>query len=249
MRNVVVNCSALELLGAIGDGKVGAVITDPPFYVPISRPESGLDDRHTDPWSKSRADLQEIANDVKPVVAECFRTLRSGGALVVMGQGVSSTVWDYLAREAGFTWMAELVVLWNAGKPRLSNFGSLFTRINWYSRPGKRHTFNSGESRAIYSNVIVCSKVPITYRHHPAEKPVGITNLLISLLTNHDDLVVDPYCGSGSTLVSAAMCDRDWLGCDTDAGHVEVASRRAAHFELEEVEPVHLWVNNKLGEI
>ena len=95
----------------------------------------------------------------------------------------------------------------------------------------------------------MCSKVAITDRRHPAEKPTGITNLLVSLLTNQDDLVVDPYCGSGSTLVSAAMCDRDWLGADIDPAYVDVARRRVAHFELEEVEPIHLWINSRLGEI
>ena len=251
MRGVVVNCAALELLQSIGTGKAGAIITDPPFYIPVRRPESGTpDDRHKDPWSEiSRNDVEGITGEVAPVVTECVRTLRAGGALVVMGQGLSATVWDISARVAGLNWMAELIVLWNTGKPRVFNFGSLFTRINWYSKPGARHVFNSGDQRSIYSNVLVCDKVPLAARHHPAEKPVGLTNVLVSLLTNPDDLVVDPYCGSGSTLVSAAMCDRDWLGADTDAGYVQIATRRVAHFELEEVESIHLWINGRLGEI
>lgn len=249
LRGVVINCSAVELLQSVKSGGVGAIITDPPFFIPVGRSPSGMPNKDfNDPWTGA-ATIEEAVNEVKPVVAECARTLRAGGALIVMGQGISATAWDYVVRSSGLNWMAELVVLWNTGKPRISNFGSLFTRINWYSKPGSRHVFNSGDKRSIYSNVMVCNKVPLTERYHPAEKPVGLTNALITLLTNADDLVVDPYCGSGSTLVSAAMCDRDWLGSDTDAEHVRVASRRVAHFELEDVDEVHLWVNGKLGEI
>lgn len=249
MRDVIVNCTALELLASVGNGGAGAIITDPPFYIPIGRPESGMRfDDFRDPWSPART-VEAATNDVKPVITECYRALRSGGALVIMGQGISATVWDYVARSSGFNWMAELAVLWNTGKPRLGNFGSLFTRINWYSKPGKHHTFNSGEQRSIYSNVLVCNKVPIADKRHPAEKPVGLTNTIITLLTREDDLVVDPYCGSGSTLVSAAMCGREWLGSDTDTECVRLAGRRVAHYELEEVAEVHLWVNGRLGEI
>lgn len=153
--------------------------------------------------------------------------------------------------------MAELTVLWNTGKPRSQNFGSLHTHVNWYSKPGAKHTFNSGEQRSIYSNVLVCKKVPLAERLHPSEKPVGLTNFLVSLLTREEnpgmgteaDLVVDPFCGSGSTLVSAEMCERHWLGSDLNPTYCSAAETRIAHHELEHPAPVHLWVNNRLVEV
>lgn len=245
---MIVQCSALDLLSALGSGSVGAVITDPPFFIPIGRDGNTQGGMGGDPWSGVTS-LQEALGEVQPVVAECLRVLRPGGALVVMGQGIATTVWDFAARSAGLNWMAELTVLWNTGKPRRSNFGSLFTRIGWYSKPGARHTFNSGEQRSIYSNVLVCQKVPLNERRHPAQKPVGLTNFLVSLLTNDDDTVVDPYCGSGSTLVSAAICGRELIGGDTGESSVRIARARVDHFELEEVEPVWLWVNGRLEQV
>jgi DNA modification methylase len=123
--------------------------------------------------------------------------------------------------------------------------------IKWHIKPGARHTFNSGSVRSIYSNVIVATKVPVHDRVHIAQKPVELTNFLISLLTERDDLIVDPFCGSGSTLVSAAICGRPWLGCDTDKTQCDIAATRTMRHELEEAElrPLHLWVNGRLQEV
>lgn len=251
LRDAIVCCTAEDLLTPLEPNSVGAIVTDPPFFISAGRSGGG---EFSDPWSRVTS-LEEALEEVRPIVAHAHRVLRPGGALVVMGQGICTTVWDFLARSAGLDWMAELTVLWNTGKPRSQNFGSLHTHVNWYSKPGAKHTFNSGEARAIYSNVLVCKKVPLKDRHHPAEKPVGLTNFLISLLTRpgtserEADLVVDPFCGSGSTLVSAEMCERHWLGSDSNPSYASIAQGRVDHYELEEVEPVHLWVNGRLEEV
>jgi DNA modification methylase len=61
---------------------------------------------------------------------------------------------------------------------------------------------------------------------HPAPFPVELPQRLIGLYTFRDDLVLDPFMGSGSTLVAAISSGRRYLGCDTDAGYVAAAKRR-----------------------
>jgi DNA modification methylase len=156
--------------------------------------------------------------------------------------------WMNACEEAELIWMAELVVLWNTGKPRARNFGSISTHVLWFAVPGARHTWNS-KRRAIYSNVLVCSKVHGKDKLHPAQKPVELTTFLVSLLTNEDDTVLDPFCGSGSTLVSAAVAGRDYIGFDRDKEYVKIAQRRAAQHEVEEEGELSLWINNRLEEI
>lgn len=246
----VYHCDALRLLQCLDGGSVGAVVTDPPFFISTGRPPSGEPHwgEFDDPWSKA-GDMETCFAEVRPVVDEIARVLRVGGALAVMGQGLCRSVWDLSARAAGLNWMSELTILWNTGKPRGRNFGSLHTSVSWYSKPGAKHTFNSGEKRSIYSNVLVCKKVSTTVRNHPSEKPVGLTNFLVSLLTEESDLIVDPFCGSGSTLVSAAMLSRPWMGSDLDRGYCSVAKSRADNHELEDVDPVHLWINGRQVEV
>lgn len=63
---------------------------------------------------------------------------------------------------------------------------------------------------------------------HPAPFPVELPEKLIELYTFRDDLVLDPFMGSGSTLVAAARLGRRYVGYDTDQAYVGLARRRVA---------------------
>lgn len=219
------HCSALDLLTAIGDEEAGAVITDPPERFPVTQ--------------------------VKSVIREIGRVLRPGGGLVVMGSSSGLRAWERLARLANLHFMAEIIVLWDSGKPRTRNFGSLHSRILWFVKGGHRHTFNFelDPNQQMYSNVLIARRVPVQDRVHPSEKPIGITNFIISLLTNPTDLIVDPFCGSGTTLVSAELCDRPYVGCDTDEFAVRAAHKRVQYADLEPIDPVYLWANGVQHEV
>lgn len=235
-KDKVHSMDAVALLKSLPKNTVGAIITDPPFIVPTS-----------EDWRPDHSIVDDAVAWASPLASEMMRVLRPGGAAVVMGGSQGMSAWEVAAIRAGLTWMAEITILWNTGKPRSRNFGSLSTSVRWYAKPGASHVFNSGEKRSIFSNVIVCQKVPLELRIHPAQKPVELTNFLVSLLTRDGDLIVDPFAGSGSTLVSAAMCEREWLGGDIDEHYAKLAERRALHPDLEpDLAPLYLWLNNKL---
>jgi site-specific DNA-methyltransferase (adenine-specific) len=63
---------------------------------------------------------------------------------------------------------------------------------------------------------------------HPAPFPVELPERLIRLYTYKDDLVLDPFLGSGSTLVAAVRTGRRGVGYDTDADYVCIARERVA---------------------
>jgi modification methylase len=63
---------------------------------------------------------------------------------------------------------------------------------------------------------------------HPAPFPVELPERLIHLYTYRDDVVLDPFMGSGSTAVAAVRTGRHYVGYDTDAGYVALAEERIA---------------------
>ena len=63
---------------------------------------------------------------------------------------------------------------------------------------------------------------------HPAPFPVELPEQLIQLYTYADDLVLDPFMGSGSTLVAAARTGRRFVGYDLDPDYVAMARERVA---------------------
>ena len=63
---------------------------------------------------------------------------------------------------------------------------------------------------------------------HPAPFPVELPRRLIELYTYRDDLVLDPFMGSGSTAVASVQTDRHYVGFDTDPEYVSRATARVA---------------------
>lgn len=61
---------------------------------------------------------------------------------------------------------------------------------------------------------------------HPTQKPVEVLEPLVRAYCPAGGLVLDPFCGSGSTLVAAKACERRYLGIELDAVHTALAKAR-----------------------
>lgn len=72
---------------------------------------------------------------------------------------------------------------------------------------------------------------------HPAPFPVELPEQLIRLYTYKNDLVLDPFLGSGSTAVAAAALGRRYVGYDLDPAYVEIARSRVAELDGQATEP------------
>ncbi|MEI7639588.1 MAG: DNA methyltransferase, partial [Syntrophus sp. (in: bacteria)] len=60
----------------------------------------------------------------------------------------------------------------------------------------------------------------------PTQQPLMVFERLISAFTDVDDVIIDPFCGSGTTLVAAQMLKRRWLGADISSDAIRIASAR-----------------------
>jgi site-specific DNA-methyltransferase (adenine-specific) len=64
---------------------------------------------------------------------------------------------------------------------------------------------------------------------YPTQKPILLLERIIELVTDEGDLVIDPYCGSGTTLVAAKILKRNFLGIDQNEDAVALARTRLAN--------------------
>jgi DNA modification methylase len=67
---------------------------------------------------------------------------------------------------------------------------------------------------------------------HPTVKPIDLMRWLVRLITPEDGLVLDPFCGSGSTGIAAGLEGRRFLGIEREAEYVDIARSRIAHWEV-----------------
>lgn len=81
---------------------------------------------------------------------------------------------------------------------------------------------------------------------HPCQFPVALVQRLVRALTPKGGIVVDPFMGSGSACLAAAIEDRKFLGCDIEAAYVKIAKNRMDNFTKGSIsvrpleKPVHI---------
>jgi len=75
-------------------------------------------------------------------------------------------------------------------------------------------------------NVPSINNMALERTGYPTQKPLALLTLLVKACCPPDGLVLDPFCGSGTTLVAAAMSGREVCGIDVSPAAVRIARRR-----------------------
>ena len=83
----------------------------------------------------------------------------------------------------------------------------------------------AGADRAT-KDVQTCKPVPTAHRVHQSQKPVQLLKRILEFSTSEGDLVLDCFCGSGSTGVAALELGREFVGIESNVGIAECASDR-----------------------
>jgi DNA modification methylase len=258
---------ALKLLESLPYHETGMVVIDPPSLFGIGR--------KYDPNHAYDADnvltIDEYIDALHPIASQVSRILRPGGACIMLGEAVQVAAWEVVCAWSGLKLIGDMGVLWNKSvlstdhiyreiktakisAKRMATFlspgdlPSLFTAVRWHVKPGYRFSYNPSSAVSCQSNIIVCHHVPMVDRKSITQRPAELFNYLVSLLSEHGDQVVDPFCGAGSALVAANICNRQWVGSDKDRAMCTVARKRVMNVEIEEanLQPLYLWDRGEL---
>jgi DNA modification methylase len=69
-------------------------------------------------------------------------------------------------------------------------------------------------------------------RYHPTQKPVRLFYRILEDFTNEDDLILDPFMGSGTTLIAAQKLGRKAVGIEIDKHYCDIAIERLSQMEM-----------------
>lgn len=225
MTATVHHGDARDLIDKYGP-TVNCIVTDPPYGANfVSRRAQTPEGKRFVRAVENDADLagaMELFSDVFTALAR--RTPEEADAYVFTRWDIVGE-WIELIRslepETGFRY--KMLLVWDKGVPGMGDIDS-----NW----GCGHELilycKKGHRPVPYrrSAIIAVDKVPNTQHVHPTEKPVPLLERLIEMSTDPGDLVVDPFAGSGSTLVAARNLNRDAIGFEIDEHYIEVIRRR-----------------------
>lgn len=98
--------------------------------------------------------------------------------------------------------------------------GIAFMGKEWDKDKGGGGTYNE-EAGAKYGSIKAPAK-----NHHPTVKSVKLMEYLITMITKAGGTVLDPFCGSGSTLVAAKQNNYKYIGIDQELEYIEIAKAR-----------------------
>jgi len=205
MRNEVLHGDCRQILRTLADESVDLVITDPPYLV-----------RYRDRAGRTIAN-DDDSSGVLGAFDQVYRAMRPNTYCVSFyGWNTISAFFSAWMR-AGFRAVGHIV--WHKG------YASRIGVVN--ARHEQGYVLVKGRP----SNPVrpLDDVLPWEYsgnRVHPTEKAVSVLKPLIQTFSKPGDLVLDPFAGSGSTLVAAALTGRDYLGIELETKYVELARRR-----------------------
>ena len=125
---------------------------------------------------------------------------------------------------------------------RVGNLKPTFEPILWFTKPYKigttiadnilNHGVGAYNELALLGyadapeNVLKCKFALKESGLHPTQKPISLMQALIEMVTIENHIVLDPFCGSGSTLLAAKNLNREFIGFDVSKEYVDIANRR-----------------------
>ncbi|HEX9678115.1 site-specific DNA-methyltransferase [Nitrososphaera sp.] len=230
-------CKSSESMSELPDRSVHLAVTSPPYNA----------------GKKYDRDLtlDQYRSLLRRVFAELFRVLVGGGRVCInvanLGRKPYIPLHSYVIQDmlaAGFQMRGE--VIWNKG----SSAGTSTAWGSWQSasNPTLRdvHEYILVFSKGEFSRKAGCKKSTISKEQflkytksvwdfpaesarrvgHPAPFPVELPYRCIQLYTFAEDVVLDPFCGVGTTCVAASQAGRRYVGFDTNDEYVRAAEKR-----------------------
>lgn len=79
---------------------------------------------------------------------------------------------------------------------------------------------------------------------YPTQKPVKLLQRIVELVTEENDIVLDPFCGSGTTCVAAKSLNRHFIGIDKNKEAVLLAKKRIEEMIISESEVMNKGINS-----
>lgn len=236
-------CKSSEVMDEIPDYSVHLMVTSPPYNV-TKEYDEGLT-------------LDEYRGLLKRVFAETYKKLVTGGRACInianLGRKPYIPLHSYIIQdmlEIGFLMRGELI--WNkassaspstawgtwlsAANPILRDIHEyilVFSKeaFNRKNVPGKISTIKRDEFLEFTKSVWTFSAESARRVGHPAPFPIELPYRLIQLYTFKDEVVLDPFCGSGQACIAALKAKRHYIAYDIEEEYVKLAERRISPFK------------------
>jgi len=206
--NTIVNGDCLDILPRLADGSADFILTDPPYLVRYrDRVGRTVENDDNDAW-------------LAPAFAELYRVLAPDSFAVSFYGWPHADRFLEAFRVAGFRVAGHLA------------FPKRYTSSTRYLRYQHELAYLLVKGRPARPAEPIGDVLDWTYsgnKLHPTQKPLSVLLPLVETFSAPGGLVLDPFAGSGSTLLAAKILGRRYLGIELDPEYCVIARERLAN--------------------
>ena len=231
------NGDCLEVMRSIANNSIDLVATDCPYKIVSGgcrkipkdgeRETSGIlthrhkDNKRTDWVDAVRTGKMFANNDIefKDWLPDVYRVLKDKSHCYIMVNSRNLAELQKQAELAGFKF--QNLLMWDKGNVTPNRwYMQGFECILMLRKGGAKNINNLGSSNILKVPNIIGNKT------HPTEKPIDLMRILIENSTQPNEIVLDPFMGSGSTMIACLNTNRKGIGIELDKHYFDVATKR-----------------------
>ena len=206
---------------------VNHIITDPPYNISkknnfgtMKNPRTGVDFGE---WDEGKFDLYSWI----PLYASLLD--KNGSMIIFCSYRYISYLIDVLEKESDME--VKDIIVWQKTNPMPRNIERRYVQdmefAIWAVKKRAKWIFNKPKNtsylRAIYSTSVVHGNEK---NGHPTQKGLKLMSDIISVHTNKNDIILDPFMGSGSTGEAACELNRRFIGIELEKKYFDIAKQR-----------------------
>lgn len=230
---------ALRLLCHAKSEAFDLIFADPPYFLSnggVTCQSGRMVSVNKGDWDKTET-FEQMHTFNLLWLRECKRLLKPHGTIWVSGTNHNIFSVGYALQTLGYKVLNDIA--WHKVNPPPNLACRYFTHAHetllWARRsPQARHLFNYAEMKRDNGNKQMQSVWHIqppaarekTHGKHPTQKPELLLDRIIRASTDAGALVLDPFCGSGTTGVVCARLGRRFVGFDLEMDYLNLAQRR-----------------------
>ena len=204
--------------------KVDAVITDPPYKV-TSRGSAGNSGGMLQKKINRSGNVFKH-NDIKieDWLPRVYDLLKDNSHTYIMTNHKNLQHYLNVIKDVGFVFIKSLI--WDKGNKIMGQYYMSQFEYIIFIRKGKAKRINNCGISDILRVDNRKTKDIEGKNIHDTEKPVELMEILISNSTNENDIILDPFAGSGTTGVACKNLNRNFIGIELDEKYFEVGKKR-----------------------
>ena len=262
--NKIIKGNCIESMRSLPDNSINVIFADPPYNLQLkndlSRPDSSKVNGVTEGWDRFNS-FEEYDKFTKDWMSEAQRILKPEGTIWVIGSYHNIFRVGNTMQNLGF-WILNDII-WHKSNPMPNFKGTRFTNahetIIWASKNhNSKYSFNYHAMKSLNEGIQMRSDwyIPICSggerikdsngnKIHSTQKPEALLYRVLLSSSKKDDVVLDPFFGTGTTGAVAKKLGRNFIGLEREDIYISAAEKRIKEIDSPDEQFLSTTVSKK----